>query len=244
DPELDLAKTATAASQNADGSWTVTYDVVVSNTSSVGGSYDLSDTLEYGEGITPTSATWALQGTDVAGTWDLGAGVTTQLADDRALDGGETDTYVVTVIADVAAGVIGTDAAECPAPGEADNGGFLNAARLTAYQQDVTARDCIEPAAPMVVKTAGDLVDNEDGTWDITYTLVVSNPSDQQVTYDLSDDLGFAEGVEIETASVSRDGTTYEDWDGVDETEIVTGEALPAAATHTYTVSVTVSLAG
>ncbi|MEE6273826.1 hypothetical protein V2J56_10765, partial [Georgenia sp. MJ206] len=242
---LELDKTATSADQNADGSWTVTYDVVVTNGALFDGRYDLSDTLEYGAGITPTAASWVLEGTATSGTWDLGAGDTAVLATDALIEAGATHTYVVTVVAEVAAGVIGSEPGQCSGDEGTDGGGFLNAANLTAYEQDITERDCAEPVAPTVEKTAGSLVENGDGTWDVTYTLTVDNPSDaQDLTYDLSDELAFADGVVIESASVSRGGTTYEDWDGVDETEIVSGEALPAAATHTYTVSVTVSLAG
>ncbi|MFC4554388.1 vWA domain-containing protein [Georgenia faecalis] len=241
--EFTLDKVATGADQNADGSWTVTYDVVVTNPETFAGEYNLSDTLEYGAGITPTSAEWELEGTDVSGEWDLTAGNTTVLATGRAIAAGATHTYAVTVIAEVGTGVIGTEPGQCPDEGSTTPGGFLNLATLTANTQTLTDRDCLEPVAPTVDKEAGELVDNDDDTWTVTYRLVVDNPSDtRDLTYDISDELGFAEGVAIESATVSRDGTTFPDWDGVDETTIATGVALPAGATHTYTVTVTISL--
>src|SRR5690606_37640139 len=201
---LELDKTTTGANQNADGSWTVTYDVVVTNAALFSGRYNLSDTLEYGAGITPTSASWALVGSTISGTWDLAAGTTTVLATDFLIPAGASHTYTVTVVADVAAGVIGSEPGQCSGDEGTDGGGFLNAANLTAYEQDITARDCAEPAGPTVVKTAGDLVENADDTWTVTYSVVVDNPSDEHgLYYDLSDDLGFAEGVTISSASVS-----------------------------------------
>ncbi|KRC42028.1 hypothetical protein ASE15_18765, partial [Oerskovia sp. Root22] len=41
---------------NGDGTWTITYDLVATNTGSAAGDYDLSDRLHYGEGIEITSA--------------------------------------------------------------------------------------------------------------------------------------------------------------------------------------------
>ncbi|MEE6274421.1 LPXTG cell wall anchor domain-containing protein, partial [Georgenia sp. MJ206] len=239
DPELDLAKTATAASQNADGSWTVTYEVVVSNTSSIGGAYDLSDTLEYGEGITPTSATWALQGTDVAGTWDLGAGVTTELADGRLIAAEATHTYLVTVEATVAAGVVGTDPGQCSDDDGVENGGFLNAATLTAYGEDITDRDCVEPSLPELDKVFGAATQRPDATWDVTYTLTVDNSgNDATVYYDLDDQPGFASGIEILGQSVfdvTGEPVTEIEWDGT--SEIVSGMAILGGAVHRYEVT-------
>ncbi|WP_454085460.1 DUF7927 domain-containing protein [Georgenia sp. Marseille-Q6866] len=245
DPEITVDKTAVSADQLADGTWTVVYAVVASNDSSVGGVYDLTDTLEYGEGITPLTAGWALEGTDVVGAWgDLPDEPTATLANDRPLAGGDSDTYVVTVTAAVATGVVGTEAGLCDDEELSEGGGFLNAVTLTAHGSTEVDRACDVPVAPTVEKTARDLVANDDGTWDVTYTIAVANlDEDQAVSYDLSDDLtGFAEGVDILDAAVERDGTTYPDWDGVEETEIVTGVTLPAATTHTYIVTVTIDL--
>src|SRR5699024_5143802 len=96
---------------------------------------------------------------------------------------------------------------------------------------------------PTVEKTPGELVAGDDGTWDVSYTIDVTNPDDDQaVSYDLADEFDFVEGVDILDASIERVGTVYEDWDGATETEVVAGVLLPAATTHTYTVTVTVSL--
>ncbi|PYF99679.1 hypothetical protein SAMN05216184_106196 [Georgenia satyanarayanai] len=244
DPDMSVDKTAVSANQLPDGTWEVVYEVVASNDSAVGGAYDLSDTLEYSDGITPLTAEWALEGTGVAGEWgDLPDELTATLASDRPLAGGDSDSYVVTVTAAVAEGVVGGEAGQCSGDDGTEGGGFLNAATLAAHGEETTDRDCAEPVAPTVEKTAGDLVAGDGGTWDVSYTVDVANPdADQAVVYDLTDELGLAEGVDIVDATIERDGTVYGDWDGTTQTEVVTGVTLPPATTHTYTVTVTVGL--
>ncbi|WP_152187669.1 DUF7927 domain-containing protein [Georgenia satyanarayanai] len=245
-PDLEVAKRAVSADQLPGGDWLVTYEIDVVNPDAYPGVYSLSDTIEYSGGITPTAAAWFPAGQpDAGGEWDepVADNPTTVLATDAEIAAGTTHTYVVVVIADVAAGVIGTEAGLCDEEEPSEGGGFLNAATLTSYGEDETDRACAEPVAPTVEKTAGDLVDNGDGTWDVSYTIDVVNPdADQAVSYDLSDAFDVVEGVDILDATVERDGTVYDDWDGVTETQVVSGVLLPAATTHTYTVTATVSL--
>ncbi|MCM3660803.1 VWA domain-containing protein [Georgenia satyanarayanai] len=245
-PDLDVAKRAVSADQLPGGDWLVTYEIDVANPEDYAGVYSLSDTLEYGGGITPTAAAWFPAGDPEAGgewTEPVAGNPTTVLATDVEIAAGATDTYVVVVTADVAEGVIGTEAGLCDDEELSEGGGFLNAATLTVLDEDETVRACAEPVAPTVEKTPGALVDNDDGTWDVSYTIDVANPdADQAVSYDLSDELDFVEGVDILDASIERDGAVYGDWDGVTGTGVVTGVLLPAATTHTYTVTVTVSL--
>ncbi len=95
--------------QNADGTWTISYDIVVTNNSDTSTYiYSLSDTLEYGEGITPTAASWT--GPDgTSGTFTLPTGTAT-LATGAALPtSGDpaaraTHVYTVTVTASIANG--------------------------------------------------------------------------------------------------------------------------------------------
>ncbi len=243
---LEHTKTAVGADQQADGTWLVRYEIDVVNSSTFADVYSLSDTIEYSDGIEPLGALWFPQGDpEGGGAWTdpVAENPTTVLATDVEIAAGTTDTYVVLVTADVAEGTIGTEAGLCDEEELSEGGGFLNAATLTVLGEDETVRACAEPVAPTVEKTAGELVDNGDGTWDVGYTIdVVNADADQAVSYDLSDAFDFVEGVDILDASIERDGTVYEDWDGVTETEVVTGVLLPAATTHTYAVTVTVSL--
>ena len=53
-----VEKTVTGTSQDADGNWNITYNVVVTGDASLLGRYSLEDTLRFGEGITVNSASW------------------------------------------------------------------------------------------------------------------------------------------------------------------------------------------
>ncbi|TDT14717.1 putative repeat protein (TIGR01451 family) [Ilumatobacter fluminis] len=95
----------------------------------------------------------------------------------------------------------------------------------------------------------GDPVRNDDGTWSIGYTLTVENAADAGAgTYDLSDTFLFGEGVSIvaDSAAVANTTpgtiTTNAAFDGDTDPVIVTGEAIAAGATHTYVVTVDVTI--
>ena len=96
----------------------------------------------------------------------------------------------------------------------------------------------------------GDPVRNADGTWSLSYTLTVENAADAGAgTYDLSDTFLFGEGVSIvaDSAAVANTApgtiTTNAAFDGDTDPDIVTGEAIAAGATHTYVVTVDVTIA-
>ena len=240
-PQIELDKSAVDAVQNADGSWTVTYDVRAGNLTSIGGAYDLTDTLELGAGITPSSASWSLVGTSVTGEWDdPDTDPTAVLATGRHLDGDGEHHYEVTVVADVTAGVIGSAAAQCSGDDGTDGGGFLNTATLTAYGDPVTAADCLEPSLPELDKLFGSAVQQDDASWDVTYSLVVDNSGNASPAfYDLDDAPAFAAGVTVVGQSVVdvTDPAAPVDitWDGT--SAIVEGAVVPAGETHSYEVT-------
>ncbi|MCB0966650.1 MAG: hypothetical protein KDB37_07425, partial [Ilumatobacter sp.] len=96
----------------------------------------------------------------------------------------------------------------------------------------------------------GEPVRNADGTWSLSYTLTVSNAADAGAgSYDLSDTFLFDESVTIVTDSADvvndepGDITTNDAFDGVGDPVIVTGQPIAAGATHTYFVTVDVTIA-
>ena len=81
------------------------------------------------------------------------------------------------------------------------------------------------------------------GEWTVGYRLVVTNPDATiATTYSLADTLGFAPGFEIRAASIgsSPPGVTLAapPWNGSTATQLVVDAALPAAAAHTYDLTV------
>ena len=241
-PEVDVEKTVTSTVQNADGTWTITYDVVVTNLSSqYVAVYDLTDDLLFGGDITVDSASW----TGPGGTSGTFSGTSATLATDRVLAKSGVETYTVTANAtiDVDAWEEGTVA--CDASPNPDNGGFLNTATVTAAGESTTAHDCSEPKLPTVDKTAVSAVQDgtDPDTWLVTYTLTV-HPSGFASYYTLKDIPGFSTGVTLGAGTAQRTGTP-------DVLPITSGGTFPATAvalgaaeTHTWTVTWAVTITG
>ena len=249
-PAMTVDKTARSADQLPDGTWEVGYDVTVTNTSGVDGTYDLTDTIEFGEGITPLEASWSLEGSDETGEWeDLPDELTATLATGRELAAGASETYTVTVVADVAAGVIQGETGEGQCTGEdgTDGGGFLNAATVTFEDQSVTDRDCLEPTHQTFEKTFESALRQPDGTWDVSYTIEVDNSANTaRIYYDLLDVPSFAEGVTIldqEVQDVSDpDAPEDIEWDG--ESPIAEGVVIEGGEVQRYALTFNVRVAG
>ncbi|MCR2802229.1 SpaA isopeptide-forming pilin-related protein [Microbacterium sp. zg-Y818] len=194
---IDKQVTDGSPVHNADGTWTISYDIVVTNNSDTSTFiYSLADALQYGEGITPTAATWT--GPDgTSGEFTLPAGTATLATDVSLPTSGDpaaraTHTYTVTVTASIADGTQDGDAWRCDtAPGVPTAGGFLNSATLSATgEDDQTVFGCGEPAFPTLVKTGVDpATQNPDASWNVSYTLTLSNPGAVAVQAALTDTL-------------------------------------------------------
>src|SRR5690606_16920918 len=135
---VEAAKTVTSAVDNGNGAWTITYAITVTNPDDADDGvavYDLSDTLMFGGGITVASATWS---GPTSGTFD---GTTAILATGRSLADGASETYVVTVRAELSRspGTI-TPCVGGETPGA---GGFLNTATVTADGEVIVVDDCV-----------------------------------------------------------------------------------------------------
>ncbi len=169
DPQID--KHVTGVVSNANGTWTITYDVVVTNPSKfVGLTYDLSDTLAFGGGITPSATATGPSG-PIAG-WN-GVGSTT-LATGVSLPKETSHTYTVTAIATLANGI---NPSNLVCPGDTGTGGFMNRTTLTVDGKTYQDQDCGTPFIPTIAKAAlGTPTDNGDGTWTLKYTLTVKHP--------------------------------------------------------------------
>ena len=230
-----ITKTVDSLVSNADGTWTITYTVTVSNPHKYQGLvYDLADTLRFGAGIT-ASATATGPSSQVS-AWN-GVG-TTLLADDVALAASSSHEYVVTAIATVPTGAT-SSVTECPVT--AATGGFLNTAVLTVAGTDYSAQACAEPVTPTLVKTAGTATPGDDGTWTLTYTVAATNDSDIPLVYDLEDDpqATLPAGVTVVSGSVSPAGS----WNGTTATTLADDATLAPHSTTTYTVTIVVSVA-
>ncbi|WP_203582286.1 prealbumin-like fold domain-containing protein [Microbacterium hibisci] len=162
------------------GRWRIVYDITVTNESRTSTLfYSLTDALKLGAGITASSASWT--GPNGNGDFDLATGTAT-LATNASLapqtNAGQplaTHVYTVTVIADVAPSAAGAATSVCTAT--QPNRAFLNTATLTVDGEPTTVQDCAQPAFPTITKVGSPASQNTDASWDVEYTVTVTNPS-------------------------------------------------------------------
>ncbi|TDN90595.1 VWA domain-containing protein [Microbacterium sp. BK668] len=228
---VTVEKSDGTVEQLADGTWRITYEVVVANGSpTLATRFSLTDTPQF-----DTSFTVLTQG------WEGSPNVT-----DVPIEGGGvyTFTYVVTAEANI----------EPVAPGAlvcspTNGGGFFNSATVTFPSGTDTDTGCAVPGAPTVQKTAQTAVQNPaTGEWTLRYLVAVSNPTPIPLSYTLSDTAaplpaGVAGGAWSASDPTPVGGGTFvrnAGWSGAGE--LATG-TLPAGAVHTYAVTRVVTVA-
>lgn len=243
-PPPGLTKTVLSQAQQADGTWELTYRVVVANPSNTAASrYTLDDALALGDGIAvvgdPTIVARPA-GATVDPDWD-GQGATT-ITENLLLPAGGSHTYTVRAVLD-AGSLRGTDpAGDCALDqGEAGTG-FGNTASLDTGVTTVGAQACARAWDPSVTKELnGQPVHQRDGSWLLSYTMTVTNPSSAQLSYGLVDEVDFPEGTQLTVVSAAgRSGApdVQSDWDGQTQTQFVAdGASLPANAVHVFDVT-------
>lgn len=256
-----ITKTVAAGSpaQNSDGTWTITYSVVVDNTANdYAARYSLSDAPDFGGDITISNPRATGPGGAAIAGWTGAVGHTT-LATDATVAKKATATYTVTVTADVAAGAYTDNTATCGADKTQSAGhGFFNKATLTVPgATDQHAADCASPVTPTLTKTGGAAIQHTDGsgvwdgTWDVTYTVTVGNTNDTAVYYTLSDTPRYPNKAAIVGVTSTLGGTPYGTWNGSSIANMQQPkDATPAAAkklgahdSDVYTVVVNVTVA-
>ncbi|WP_165362446.1 DUF7507 domain-containing protein [Promicromonospora panici] len=236
---------------NGDGTWTITYDLVVDNIGQAEGKYVVRDRLRYGAGIVIESAEvtdvpdgvtpsvgWTGQGTD-----DAGENV---VAADVALRAGGSHTYQVQAVVSLDDAAT-PDTLKCQ-PGKP--GGLANTGELTHNGETQDDDVCAPlPLIDITKSIAGAVtpVDGEDGVYDASYEIMVTNRGPGAGSYDLDDTLEPGKGVTVvgieDVSTDAPDPVGFNPgFDGVDDPRIVTGqpiaEAPGAPVVHTYTVTV------
>lgn len=238
-----IDKRISSFTHNDDGTWTIVYDVDVTNLNpDADVIYDLDDSLAFGAGITVESATITASPAGVTTAAWAGTGA---VASDVTLPADAAHSYRLTVVAD-AGTTAGTSAAVCAA-GVA--GGFANVATLEVDGAAAeTAEACASPAAPTVGKSVATPVQQPDGTWLVTYTVTVTNPATAPtggLAYTLDDELTIPAGVSVLDVAVTgpAGAPLNAGFDGSGDTALLTGvDRVPAAssatvpATRVYTV--------
>jgi uncharacterized repeat protein (TIGR01451 family) len=241
---------------NGDGTWTITYDLVATNTGGAAGEYDVRDQLRYGNGInvesadvitTPAGVTaeagWTGQGGDIKDAENLIAGGIN-------LDAGGTHTYQVQVVVSLDRAVVTPADLTCPAPGSGDNGGLANTVELEHNGETSDDEACAPLPLIEITKSLSGAVTpvaGQDGVYDVTYEVTATNRGPGAGVYDLDDTLAPGDGVTIVgiqdvTTDAPASVGINPGFDGVGDVRIVTGQPIDGAGTapvvHTYTVTV------
>jgi hypothetical protein len=273
-PEPTVTKTVTSDSENPDGTWTTEYDVAVTNPDQVRStSFTLTDTLSFGANITVNSAsvtgpTPPEIGPAPSPSWN---GTTdTVVVADGVIAAATTLHYTVTVNSTVHAqgstcaaqgGFLNHAAVELPPAGTVIQALTTRAPSVNPLAVDQTASACADPGSPTVTKSVVSMTPGAaSGQWVITYAVTVANGSTSQVSYSLTDPLGFPTGVIVTSTSASRvtsalDGSeasapqSVPGWTGTGSgTTLATNQTLAASSKDTYTLvvgaTVTSSVAG
>lgn len=254
-PSIDITKGVTGGpTPNGDGTWTVVYDVVATNSGSAAGIYDVADhmvadgdmTIVSGA-VTSTPAgvvalpTWTGLGADGAPENVIATGVT--------LPADGTHTYQIEVVIGIDPSAGGVPViTDCSTTG--GTGGLSNSTEIEHNDLTDEAEACITIAFITIDKSISDGPNpNGDGTWTITYDLVAENIGAAAGDYDLFDQLRYGAGIDIVSADVitSPAGVTPEaTWTGegasLDAAENLIADTvnLDPAQVHTYQVEVVV----
>lgn len=249
-----IEKTAAVPTPNADGSWTIAYDIVVTNPSAFQPlDYVLSDELDFGSEVTVNGASYQRTEPLPAGaveSWSVAFDAVQPFDDEPQLAAGTSHTWRVTVNATVDDGA-DFDGATQGACDDQESGtvGFLNTATMYVGQDAYEASDCELPVKPTIAKQGGTAVDNGDGTWTLPYTITVTNPSaTTSVVYDLVDELDLPAGVTPTGPAtvVAQPVPTEASWTGFAPNTLladdVTLAGTPGVDQHVYQVQVVVEI--
>lgn len=231
---------------------TVTYDVVVTNSGTAQGTYDLDDELKYGKGISITKVAVANTTPGSISTTPGFNGTTeTRIVSDQVLGGGESHVYRVSVDAHLATKVSTTDG-DCQITTGETGTGFLNAATVAAdgkTSEDVACETVPPTKSP-------DLSINKELTYatpldkdhraTVAYRITVANSGDGTGTYDLSDEIQYSGAVAVDGVKVSNTKpggiSVNPGFDGESDQVVATGQRIRAGESHQYVVTARVQV--
>ncbi|TDE02561.1 SdrD B-like domain-containing protein [Jiangella asiatica] len=153
-PSIDIDKTVSSEpTANDDGTWTITYDLVATNSGQGDGVYTVIDQLRYGEGFDVEDSQVITTPEDVTplDTW-TGQGPegdpVNVIAEDVPLAAGGVHTYQVQVIFTLDEDAMTEESMQCPESGSGENGALANSTGIE--HNDLTDEDeaCMEPEEP------------------------------------------------------------------------------------------------
>ncbi len=250
-PGINLAKTVDGpATLEADGTYTVVYTIVATNTGQGPGVYDLFDTFSPGAGITltagtpPTAAYVAGTENDQSGT----LGAYQDFVKDEALAAGKDESWTVTANFTVDPALITPETSACATTGSAINTGFYNLVTGSTTDTDLTDNDACtdlpQPGINLAKTVDGPAARQPGGTYTVVYTITATNTGQGPGVYDLIDAFTPGVGITLDTADAVYLAGTEDDQSGTlgAYPNFVTGEALAAGVDESWTVTAIFSI--
>jgi hypothetical protein len=159
-PAVSIAKTVSSGpTTNADGSWTISYGITATNNGGAPGPYDLSDTLNFGSGVSVRSATVTSSpagATLTSPAWNGSSNSAIVTA--RDLAAGASELFTITVVAD-APDAVSVTAADCTLDSGEAGTGLRNIASAVQNGMATMQAAACAPVANMI-----DAVDDDFGT--------------------------------------------------------------------------------
>jgi LPXTG-motif cell wall-anchored protein len=248
-PSIDHNKTLTGITPNGDGTYTVVYSVVATNSGDGTGLYDLGDTLRYGAGVQivgqPTVTATPASVNLLAGWNGISS---TGLVDDQPIDPAGVHTYTLTVVVRPDPNTTIGGATDCGLDGGESGTGVRNESTLTwsGGTQDRTA--CGELPHFMIDKAiSSGPTDLGNGQHQLGYAVTVTNDGAGAGVYDLVDHLTYGSNITIASVGIvntAPGGVPINPaWNGQTDTTVATGVNLASAGVHTYAVTVAFTVA-
>ncbi len=206
-PYLKVTKVASTPVAVGDGTYNISYTVTVNSLGGVGTTYDLNDTPKFDDDVIYNSGSYSGQN---SGSMNLGSGSTTTLATSQSIGASPAmHTYTVSFNVELdLEDIIGDNeyngcSLYCDPDPDGENEGLLNTASLT--YDGITIRDCDCEELPYIVleKDFVNATPNEDGTYDVSYNIVVTNLGGVEGRYTLTDTPSFDDDVIINSGSYS-----------------------------------------
>ncbi|GAB2834491.1 DUF7927 domain-containing protein [Lentzea nigeriaca] len=231
----DLSTTQTvlpgSPKANGDATFTVVYQIDVKNSGADATTYDLSEALLHGEGISVVSATsTANPGWNGSGEQKIANGV--------AIGAGERDTYLLTVVYVVNVVYARSSTTDCLVDEGETGSGFLGRVTVTGNGLPRTALACAEAPVLSIKQAMTGLSPHEDGSQTAVYEISVINLGAGTGYYDLSGELRFGSGVDVGKASVSAVGDAPppdSGWGGAGR--LISQARIDGGDTHVYRVT-------
>ncbi|MFT7512564.1 MAG: protocatechuate 3,4-dioxygenase beta subunit, partial [Candidatus Omnitrophota bacterium] len=238
--DITHTKTVVGVTNLLDGTYTVGFEIVVTNEGNAGGIYSLDDVPGFDSDLSILGVTVSDNGSGAFdGSYD-GLG-DTSLAGGAMLTASNSHTYTLVFTVDASSviadsGLYDACNALLPAPGE----GLFNATSLTVPGLTNTVAACADLDLPDVshTKTLTAITNYFDGTFDVGYTLVVTNAGIGAGSYSLSDAPGFDSDVVLTGINVNDNGSGAFDglFDGAGDQSLATNVTLAGNSSHIYTL--------